>query len=257
MMKFNPPRPEILDHAAALVVSASKTAFADNLECVILKGSAVKGDFIQGYSDLDFDVFLKPEAMDSERVPKIKGAIRFQKAFGSVNPEDFNGKFQIYFINSEKYPPDWVPSVAETCKICWGNLPSCAEELDDLTYLQHAKQFLLNAEHDKQSHVNRFVDKPNGEVPAVIRLLGATIKAYMYSISMLLTSKPKFVLGLKLDRLIAIVEEGINSEGHFSKFFECVSNWSLIRQDCDYARDAFREGIEALDEIICWNKKSI
>jgi len=257
-MRFNPPSAEILSSAASLVVSACKEAFATSLECVLFKGSAVKGDFIQGYSDYDFHVFLKPDAMDGERAPKVDGAIRFQKAFGNVNPEDFGAsQFQIYFINSEKYPVDWVPPVEGTYKIFWGNIPSTAKEFDDTTYLRYAKQFLSSVEEDKQKLIERFVDKSNIGVPAVVRLLGATVKGHMYSVSMLLTSKPKIVLRLKLDELISLVEEGIRSRGHFSKFFEYISDWSLIRRDYDYARDAFAEGIKALDEITCWSKNEL
>ncbi len=252
-MRFDPPRPEVLNHAVSLVVSASKKAFADGLECVTLKGSAMKGDFIRGYSDFDFHVFLKPEAMDSEKVPKVEGAIQFQKAFGDVNPEDFEAsQFQIYFINSKKYPTDWVPPVEGTYKIFWGILPSAAREKDDSTYLSFAKQSLSSVGYSREKIVERFVDKPNTRVPAIVRLLGATLKGHMYSVSILLTEKPKAVLRLKLDKMIPLVEEGVGSKGYFSAFFEHVLNWDLIQQNYDYARESFREGTKALDEIACW-----
>jgi hypothetical protein len=192
-------------------------------------------------------------AMDGERAPEVEGAIRFQKAFGDVNPEDFGAsQFQIYFLNSEKYPPDWGPPVEGTYRVCWGNLPSTAKEMDDSTYLRHAKQSLLGVEDSQKKLVERFVDKPNSRVPAVVRLQGATVKSYVYDISMLLTMKPKVVLRLRLDELISIVEEGIKSKGCFSGFFEQISNWSRIQQDFEYARNVFREGAKALDEVACW-----
>jgi len=247
-----------LDRAVALVVSASKTAFAENLECVILKGSAVKGDFFQGYSDFDFNVFLKPVAMDSERVPKVEEAIRFQKAFGEVEPQDFGAsQFQIYFINSERYPPDWVPPVEGAYKALWGVLPLTAKEVDDSIYLSFAKQDLTTVEQNKQSIVGRFVDKPNTGVPKIVRLLGATLKGHVYSVSALLTSKPKVVHRSRLDELILLVEEGLRSEGHFAKFFEYISNWTRIQQDYECAREAFREGTRALDEIARWSTVTV
>ncbi len=255
-MKFNPPKAEVLNRAVSLVVSACKTAFMDTLECVTLKGSAVKGDYIRGYSDFDFHVFLKPEAMEGERSPKVEGAIKFQKAIGDINPQDFGAsQFQIYFINSEKYPQDWLPPTEGTYKILWGRLPPNLKKMDDSTYLRYARQFLSSVESDKQKLIERFVDKPNNGVAGVVRLLGATVKGHIYSVSMLLTSKPKTVLRLKVDELTPIVEEGIESKGHISKFFEYISNWSLIQENCEYAREAFREGIEALKEINSWRQK--
>lgn len=256
MMKFSPPDAKILNRAVDLVVSASKTAFRDSLVCVTLKGSAVRGDFIQGYSDFDFHVFLKHEAMDDETIPKIEGAMQFQKAFGDIDPEDFGvSQFQIYFIDSENYPHDWVPPVEGTYRICWGNLPSTGKEVDDSMYLKYAKRHLLDVGFSRKKLVERFVDKPNNKVPSVVRLLGATLKGYMYSVSILSTSKPKIVLKLTLDKLLPIVEDGIGSKGHFSRFFEYIFNWALLKQDYEYAREAFREGTKALEEISCWNQK--
>jgi predicted nucleotidyltransferase len=256
MMKFSPPGAEILNRAVDLVVSACRTAFMDSLVCVILKGSSVRGDFIQGYSDLDFNVFLKPGVMDGEKSPKVDGAIRFQRALGDIDPEDFGAsQFQIYFIDSEKYPHDWVSPLEGTYRIFWGNLPSVARQMEDSVYLSYAKQFLSDVEYTRKKIVERFIDKPNYRLPPIVRLLGASLKGYMYSVSVLLTSKPKIVLRLKVDKLLPIVEEGIGSKGHFSKFFSYVVNWSLIKKNYENAREAFREGTKALDEISCWSRK--
>jgi len=254
-VRFDPPSPETLNRAVGLVVSACRTAFAQNLVCVTLKGSAVKGDFIPGYSDFDFHVFLKPEVMDGEDVPKAKYAVQFQRAFGQVDPADFEvSQFQIYFINSEKYPEDWAPPIKETYRILWGSLPETAKELDDDAYIRFAEQHLSlsSIEYSRRSNVAKFVDKPDTQIAHNVRLVGATLKNYMYSISILLTKEPKAAFKLELDKMITMVEKGIGSEGHFSNFFEYVSDWDRVRQDHDYARKAFTEGIKALDEIAHW-----
>ncbi len=252
-MKFSPPSAETLSRAIHLVISACRTAFAENLECVTLKGSAVKGDFIWGYSDLDFHVFLKPEDMDGKKAPNLDGAVRFQKAFGAVNPEDFGAsQFQIYFLNSEKYPPDWVPPVEGAFKVCWGTLPPVAREADDAPYLHHAEQSLSGIVDSRDKLIERFVDKPNFGVPRIVRLLGATVKSYMHDVLVLQTSKPKDVFKLRLDEMVPLVEDAVGSEGYLSRFFENVSNWPLIRQDPEYARKTFVEGMKALEEIAEW-----
>jgi len=112
MIKFRPPKPEILNHVVDLVVASSRKAFGEDLVCITLKGSALRGDFIQDFSDFDFDVFLKPEVMDNGRFPKIENAIEFHKSFGKIQPEDYRvSEFQIHFVNSEGYPSDWAPPV--------------------------------------------------------------------------------------------------------------------------------------------------
>lgn len=252
-MTFSPPQTDIVDDAVSLVVTACKTAFTTNLVCVTLKGSIIKGDFIPGYSDFDFHVFLKPDAMDGEKVPKVDGAIRFQKAFGNVNPEEFGvSQFQIYFINSQHYPSHWSPPLKGTYQVLYGKVPFTVREGDDSAYLRFAKQNLTTIEYGRRKIVERFVDKPNKQIPRIVRLLGASLKSYMYSVAMLLTLNPRKILRTKLDKLIQIVEDGIDSKGHFSKYYNYASNWNLVLQDLDQMRDAFREGTKALDEIINW-----
>jgi len=252
-MKFHAPNKRLVDEASDHVVSACKESFGSSLECVILKGSAVKGDFIQGYSDFDFHVFLNPRAMETARVPKIGYALRFQKAFGHVRPADYGvSQFQIYFINSQRYPDDWLPPAEGTFKVVWGKPPSTIMEADDRTYVQQANENLKTAEDTRRSLIGRFVDKPDAAVPGLVRLVGTFLKGCMYSIMVLLSNNPKDGLKLRLDEMIAEVEKGVGSKGHFAAYFEQISDWAAIQNDADKARAAFEEGISALDEIGRW-----
>jgi len=259
-VRFSPLKAEVLDRAAGLVVSACKAVFGSSVVCVTLKGSAVKGDFIPGYSDLDFHVFLRPDVMDGENVPKAEYAVRFQRVFGHTNPEDFDvSQFQIYFINSEKYPEDWAPPVQGTYKALWGSLPETAKELDEPAYIRFAEQHLSlpNIESSRQSVVRRFVDKPDTRIAYIVRLLGATLKNYMYSVLVLITRKPRTAFALKLDKMIDLVEEGIGSAGHLRGFYEHISDWQRIQKDPECARRVLKEGVQALDEIARWRRHQL
>jgi hypothetical protein len=252
-MKYNPPRAEVLNQAISTVVSACNAVFEDKLECIILKGSAVKGDFIQGYSDFDFHVFLNSAVMDGERSPEVGGAVAFQKRIGEIHPRDFGAsQFQIFFLNARTYPEDWIPPIGGTYKVLWGKTPSCLQEVDDSAYLQNARQAVSNIQQDKRRLIERFVDKPNSRIPTFVRLLGQYLKGHIYSSSILLTSQPNAVLNMKLDELLSVVEHGIGSKGRVSKFYEYISNWPTVQEKCGYAREAFKAGIEALDEIGAW-----
>ncbi len=252
-MKFRPPSRKLVDEAASLVVSACKGGFGSSLECVTLKGSAVKGDFVPGYSDFDFHVFLKPEAMESERVPKIGCALRFQKAFGRVKPADYGvSQFQIYFINSQHYPDDWAPPPEGTFRVVWGKLPLVIAEVGGEVYVQRANENLKTVGDTRKTLVGRFVDKPDASVPGLVRLLGACLKNYMYSVMILLSSEPKDGLRLRLDEMMPLVEKGVGSKGHLSVYFEQISDWAVIQKDTDKARAAFEEGMAALSEIERW-----
>ena len=56
----------------------------------------------------------------------------------------------------------------------------------------------------------------------------------------------------KLDELLSVVEHGMGSKGRISKFYEYISNWPTVQEKCEYAREAFKAGIEALEEMNKW-----
>jgi hypothetical protein len=222
------------------------------LECIMLMGSAIKGDFIQGYSDFDFHVFLHSAVMDGERSPEVGHAVAFQKRIGEIKPRDFGAsQFQIYFLNAGKYPEDWIPT-AGTYQILWGTRPLCLQEVNDSAHLQHARRSVSNVERDKRRLIERFVDKPNSRIPSLVRYLGQYLKGHIYSMSIMLTSKPNEALSLKLDELLSVVETGMESQGRVATFYEYVSNWSTVMESYEYAREAFTAGIDALEAITQW-----
>ena len=250
---YDPPSAKIIEEATGLVLSACRKAFGDNLVCITLKGSAVKGDFIQYYSDFDFHIFLKPQVMDDATVPKAEYAMEFQRAFGSVNPQDFcASQFQIYFINSEAYPGDWLPPVEGTYRVLYGSVPVSAREAEEQGYLRLSLDYLASVEESRKTIVGRFVDKPNSAIPNLVRLLGTTLKGYMYSVSALTLPNPKQGLKLGLDEMIEIVEKEVKSGGHIGGFFQLISDWRMIQSDIESARQAFKEGNEAMKEINHW-----
>ena len=252
-VRFIPPSQKLIDEASDLVVSACKKAFGGSLECVTLKGSAVKGDFIPGYSDFDFHVFLNSKVMESERIPKINYALRFQKAFGHVNPKNYGvSQFQIYFIDSQRYPADWTPSVEGTFKVVWGKMPFATKEADNQGYIRQANESLKTVWDTRRNLVGRFVDKPDTQISSFVRLLGTFLKGYMYSVLVLLADNPKVGLRLPLDKMVVQVEKGINSKGHFTIFFDKIFDWTTIQQNSDKARETLKEGIKALEEIAHW-----
>jgi hypothetical protein len=52
--------------------------------------------------------------------------------------------------------------------------------------------------------------------------------------------------------MVALVEKGVGSKGHFIAYFDQVSDWATIQQNIDKARTALKEGMAALDEIGHW-----
>jgi hypothetical protein len=173
--------------------------------------------------------------------------------FGDVEPDDHGvSQFQIYFINAEQYPADWIPPVDGTYRVVHGELPDSAAEVGDAAYLQSAEVLLTNVGYSRYKIVERFVDKPDTRIAAIVRLLGATLKGYMYSVAMVVTTTPKIALRMKLGELIRVVEDHLDTD-RFRAFFSLVTHWDHIQRDHEYARAAFRKGTEALDVIKSWN----
>ncbi len=159
---------------SGVVLGAMRAAFGDHLRGAILKGSALKGDFIPYYSDFDVHAFVDTAAMQTATVPAVERALAFQAAIGAVEPRDYGvNALQIFFIAWDRFPADWVKPLPGTYTLIAGELPAGFTDIDPADYLVSAESFfasLLSGWYG--SLVSSLLDKPNAALPRLARLAG-------------------------------------------------------------------------------------
>ncbi|MCL6650362.1 MAG: hypothetical protein K6U89_18830, partial [Chloroflexi bacterium] len=165
----------VRERAARVLLDAAFAALGpDPVEAALVKGSAVKGDSVPGYSDFDFHLFVQ-----SDRVPTLGGlrpapgpALAFQKAIGGLDPAGYGvSSFRVHFVDSGKYPAEWLPPLPGTCEIVYGNPPVGLPVPGPRDIIREAGRFFGSAPQALAVVVERVLDKPDGRLPALVREL--------------------------------------------------------------------------------------
>ena len=174
--------PPKLRDALDRVVASCREAFGDALRCVILKGSALKGDFLFGYSDLDIHAFVDPDALVGDRTPTLDHALRFQEAIGDMAPRDAGAsQFQVYFLRADRPPDDWTPAVPGSYAVVYGEPPPALTNWRDADFVGQAVRNLAGIPGEVLMLTGRILDKPDTSLAAYVRLAGTFVKGRAYS----------------------------------------------------------------------------
>lgn len=251
-MGFRDLPPEMRE-AIDAIVRACRSAFGPHLRCVILKGSALKGDFVRNYSDLDLHAFVDPETLMSDRTPTLDYAMRFQAAIGGLEPRDVGAsQFQVYFLRSDRPPAGWAPAVPGSYEVVYGEIPPALVNWKGFDFQGQAREGLRRIPEDRRMLVDRTLDKPNSRLPTYVRLAGTYLKNHAYSAAILASGDPAWALGLPGNQLAKYLEGLDRSLAPVGQFFVLVNAWGRVESDAGYARLAFRKAIEALEAVERW-----
>lgn len=220
---------------------------------MIVKGSAVKGDYFPGYSDLDVHAFVGHDVLMSDRAPMLEYAMRFQEAIGGLEPRDARAsQFQVYFLPEDRPPEDWTPAVPGSYAIVYGEPPPALTNWRDFDYQGRAEMSLAHIPSDVRMLIERTLDKPNRALPAYVRLAGTFVKGHAYSAAILASGDAQQALTMRTPDLLQFLENTDPSLSSVRRFFEFATTWDLVERDPTYARDAYRAAIGALEAIQRW-----
>jgi len=245
--------PRKLRESVDAIVQACQVAFGPHLKCVILKGSALKGDFVRNYSDLDLHAYVDPEALLADRTPKLEHALRFQEAIGDLEPRAAGAsQFQVYFLRSDRSTAGWSPSVPGSYEVVYGEIPPALSGWKDFDFRSHMKETLARIGDDRRTLIGKVLDKPNAALATYVRLAGSYVKNMAYSAAVIASGDPVWTFSLSRDDLSKYLSRVDRSLAAIGEFFDIVTDWAKIERNPTAARGAFRKAIEALDAIGAW-----
>ena len=254
-MTYLPPAslPARTEEAARLLLAALQACFPDDLRGVLLKGSTIKGDFVPGYSDLDLHVFLRPEAMIAPRAPHPVAAMRFQAAIGGLDPREFGcNSFQVIFLDWSRYPEDWARPVPGSYQVLLGELPPGFTEVSAENYRRHARAGLARLDRAIAQLIERAVDKPDRNLPPILRLAGIELKGAVYSAATLITPDPLSVWRQPLWQVLDLLKPQLDFQPALAACFYGLADWQHLRHQPERVRRTFIEILEALAALRDW-----
>jgi hypothetical protein len=229
-------------------VQACRDIFGEeNIEGIILHGSAVKGGVIPGYSDIDFMVFLTPNAFEDSGRLSDEAAFTMQERIGPMPWREAGfGYPQAYFYDARRLPEWWTGPVPGAFRALVGELPDAAKATEE-GLRSGARRFLSETLPGRlNGMVSNYADSADEQLPRRVRLLGTDLTPAVLSLASLHTDDLLALWGKTKLQALAIIEKAYpDADGPaFAKhFYEQVER--LFGGDFDVAlgRDTFRTGV--------------
>ena len=225
----------------------------DDLEAVIVKGSAVRGDFIAGYSDLDVHIYLRSKALYSPRTPLPEQAVSFQRGIGGLKPEEYGVSFfQVNFLDASD--TDFLPPSGGPATFIYRKRDFGFGEIPESAYVEDAREALEDIPQNVATVLTRFVDKPDTEIWRPVRLAGAYLKAATYNLLCLLEKDFHGPWNLPFREAAARLLKFTQGEVDVNRFLDYVENWELVRTNAEKLRQSLLVGVGCLQAIFDCSK---
>ena len=109
----------------------------DDFVGLIIHGSALKGDFIAGCSDIDFKLFVRDEALDERGFLAFERTVAIHRELAEIDPQPF-GYIQCYAMGS-RMRPGWTGQIPGAYAVVAGLVPVADATPEELARAAHER----------------------------------------------------------------------------------------------------------------------
>lgn len=243
--------PGALDSLLEGFVSACLDVFgAEHVEAIVLHGSALKGGFIRGYSDIDFMVFLAPPTFNDRGDLPDATVFALQERVAALPWQALGFNYpQAYFYDARRMPDWWTGPVPGAYRLLHGALPAGIEATAE-ALRAGSRRFLQSLPGDLASQLRNFADSDDSTLPRRVRLIGTGVSTSLFVLLTLAGEDPLEVWSLsKLEALERVERLHPDSEGPrlARDYFESVARlFASPTFDSALGRGAFRTAVRYL-----------
>lgn len=220
------------------------------VEGIVLHGSAVKGGFIPGYSDLDLMVFLTPDCFDGNGALPDETVFAVQERIGPLPWQEAGFRYpQAYFYDARRLPAWWTGPPPGAHRVLWGALPPEARPSPE-GVRRSARDWLARGLHEAvAADLHGFIDADDASIPRRLRLLGTRVTPTMFAVLTLEADDPIALWAQPKDAALEQLRArypGASGPNAAGRFYEAVRRLYGAAFDPDAGRTAFRDGIAFL-----------
>jgi len=222
----------------------------ERVEGVILHGSAYKGGRIDGYSDVDFMVFLAPDCFGDGAVLHDELAFAIQERVGPLPAREAGFVYlQAYFYDARRLPDWWTGPAPGAYRVLWGRLPPEAVPTADRLRAASLRYLKRDLPRNISRDVTNFADGDDASLPRRVRLLGTSVTPAVFALAGHDTDDPLEVWAQpKFEALRRLETRYPHEDGPAlaRRFYDLVARLYRGQFDAALAREAFRAGVAFL-----------
>lgn len=143
---------------------------------LLIHGSALKGDFIPGCSDIDLQVYLRSEAFTFYGQLPLEICSAIQRDLARIDPHPFQ-YIQGYTLSPEPHP-EYVGPIPGAYHLLTGQLP--VPEASDADLQQSARKKLARIDESIAYYCRGLLDHGSGKLERLVRFLCTDLWPTLY-----------------------------------------------------------------------------
>ncbi len=185
-----PSTPELESLLDTFVRDCLDVFGAPRVHAIVFHGSAAKGGFIPGFSDVDLIVLLAPECFDEFGL-RLDSAFAIQERIAAIPWERAGAAYgQAYFHNPANMPAWWTGPVATASRVLYGTFPEQLRPTPDRMRAAALRLLRDDLPHLIRGDTESFTDSADRALPRRLRLLSTRVTPSMFSLLVLRSDDP-------------------------------------------------------------------
>ncbi len=216
---------------------------------LIVFGSAVKGGFIPRCSDIDFQLFLKGAAFDSDGCLSLALGLAIHRDLSKVDPEPFR-YIQCTPFSTQRLARENFGPVPETYLVVRGHLPVSEATAEQL--VESAKHELSALDPSPDFIRKGLLDHGAGRLERDLRLLCTKVWPVFFHVLSIHSDDPIWAWQLPKDRASDELPEDLGLRRGMREFYESVLKYYPEERTGPEALDLIEKGVVFLSAAKTW-----
>ena len=219
---------------------------------LLVHGSALKGGFVPGCSDIDFQLFLSDGAFEPDGPLRLEIALAIQQDLAKIDPSPFQ-YIQGYAVPHRLMPGDAMGSVGPvpgTYHLLAGSLP-----VPEATAGQVRNQALARL---AELHLRRFdvaprlLDSGGGRLERTVRLLCTDVWPTLNRVLALRMDNPMAAWQLPKEKAVLLIPGSEPMGRDIRRFYTCVLEYYPAQESVELALKIVEQGVAFLHSAREW-----
>ena len=228
----------IVEKAATVYIHHSGRSFVG----LILHGSALKGGFIAGCSDIDLQLYVLPDALDDAGVLPFDLTVAIHRDLARIDPAPFR-YIQCYAFSTEM-PQGWTAPVPGAYHVVAGRLPIAEATADQLR--ECARRALESLDPALRFLTDGLLDHGGGRLANRVRLLCTDVWPALYHLLILRGADPIATWSLTKQQAIRQAAPGTSAGAAIRAFYTSLLQYYPSEDSVDAALDVLVRGVAFL-----------
>jgi hypothetical protein len=215
---------------------------------IVIHGSALKGGYIPGCSDIDFQIYLQPEAFHDDDDLTLDLAMALHRDLARIDPAPFQ-YIQGYARSSQK-KAGMVGLIPGAYHMITGTLPVPEATEEELQVA--ARQALASLNVSSIFHAQDLLQHGAWKLAQQVRWLCTDVWPMLYHVLTIQQKEAIAIWQLPKQEAMKLLSPESDVAQTMQSFYRTICNYYSAETSVEYALKAIQSGLDFLQSVKAW-----